>query len=42
MLSGNFISQLVDNMEEFEVVKEFEVDLVNYNTDYFFIILEIY
>lgn len=39
-LTGRFLSEMVDNMEEFEVVKDFEVDLVNYNTDYFFFVLK--
>jgi len=38
-LTGNFLSRLVDNMEEFEVNRDFEIDLVNYNTDYFFFVL---
>lgn len=39
-LSGLFLSRLVDQTEEFRVNKDFEVDLVNYRTDYFFLILQ--
>ncbi len=40
MLSGLFLSQMVDRVEEFRVNRDFEVDLVSYRTNYFFFILK--
>ncbi len=38
-LTGLFLSKLVDNVEELIVKRDFEIDLINYKTEYFFFIL---
>ncbi len=38
-LTGLFLSRLVDSLEELEVNRDFEIDLVNYKTNHFFFVL---
>jgi len=39
-LTGLFLSRLVDSVEELEINKDFEIDMVNYKTNHFFFILK--